>query len=60
MAENKLRTSAQISEDEMFWLFGVEFGMIDCSINSMDDLEKLVDKQYTKQQIIDLTLNPAL
>lgn len=60
MANDKLRTSAQISEDIMFWLFGVEFGMIDCSVKSMDDLEKLVDKQYTKQQIIDLTLNPAL
>ena len=54
------RTSAQISEESLLWLFGIEFGMIDCSIHSIDELEQYVDTHYTKQQIIDLTLNPAL
>ena len=53
-------TTAGISKDTLFWLFGVEMGMVDCSIHSMEDLEDEVNKNYTKQQINDLTLNPAL
>lgn len=53
-------TKAGITKDTLFWLFGVEMGIIDCSIHSMDDLEAKVDKHYTKQQIIDLTLNPTM
>ena len=52
-------TKAGIDGNTLFWLFGVEFGMVDCSINSMDELEAAVDATYTEQQIIDLTLNPA-
>lgn len=50
-------TKANISEETLFWLFGVEFGIIDCSIQSLTDLEQFVDQYYTKQQIIDLTLS---
>jgi hypothetical protein len=50
-------TKANISEETLFWLFGVEFGIIDCSIQSLTDLEQFVDQHYTKQQIIDLTLS---
>lgn len=57
---SKLRTSAQISKESLVWLFGIELGIIDCSIHSVDELEQYVDTHYTKQQITDLTLNPAL
>jgi hypothetical protein len=57
---SKLRTSAQISEESLMWLFGIELGIIDASIHSIDELEQYVDTHYTKQQITDLTLNPAL
>jgi hypothetical protein len=50
-------TKANISEETLFWLFGVELGIIDCSIQSLTDLEQFVDQHYTKQQIIDLTLS---
>lgn len=53
-------TKANISKDVLFWLFGVELGIIDCSIKSLEDLEQYVDQHYTKQEIIDLTLNIAL
>lgn len=56
----RLRTSAQISKESLVWLFGIELGIIDCAIHSIDELEQYVDTHYTKQQIIDLTLNPAL
>lgn len=52
-------TKAGIDGNTLFWLFGVEMGFVDCSISNMDDLEAAVDAAYTKQQIIDLTLNPA-
>lgn len=58
--KEKKYTKAQISGDELFWLFGVEMGIIDCSIHSYDDLEKFVDEHYTEQEIRDLVLNPAL
>lgn len=50
-------TKANISEETLFWLFGVELGIIDCSIQSLTYLEQFVDQHYTKQQIIDLTLS---
>lgn len=60
MSRHKLRTSAEISEESLVWLFGIELGIIDYSIHSIDELERYVDTHYTKQQIIDLMLNPAL
>ena len=50
-------TKANISEETLFWLFGVELGIIDCSIQSLTDLKQFVDQHYTKQEIIDLTLS---
>ena len=50
-------TKANISEETLFWLFGVELGIIDCSIQSLTYLEQFVGQHYTKQQIIDLTLS---
>lgn len=58
--KNKKYTKAEIDQDTLFWLFGVELGCIDCSIHSLDALADYVDKHYTKQQIIDLTLNPSI
>lgn len=56
----KTYTKAEISKESLFWLFGVELGMIDCSVSSLKELEQYVDEMYTKQEIVDLTLNPAL
>lgn len=48
-------TKANVSEDVLFWFFGVEIGFIDASIHSMEDLEKAVDKAYpTKEDIEDI------
>ena len=52
-------TKANISRSMLVNLFGIEFGMVDCSCNTIEKLEAAVDAAYTKQQIIDLTLNPA-
>lgn len=59
MKTKRTYTKANISEQTLFWLFGVELGIIDCSIDSLIKLEEYVDKHYTKQEIIDLTLNPS-
>nr|DAR28972.1 MAG TPA: hypothetical protein [Crassvirales sp.] len=56
---SKTYTKANISEQTLFWLFGVELGIIDCSIDSLTKLEEYVDQHYTKQEIIDLTLNSS-
>lgn len=50
-------TKANLSKDAMFWIFGVEMGMIDCSIKTMDDLEKYIDDSYTKEQIQEIEYN---
>lgn len=52
---NKTYTSANIPEDVLFWLFGVELGYIDCSINSMEDLANAVDSHHTKEEILEIT-----
>ena len=48
-------TKASISGDTLFWLFGVELGIIDASIHSMEDLEAEVDRLYTKQEIQEMS-----
>lgn len=53
---DKPRTKAQIPENILIWHFGIELGMIDCSVKTVNDLEKLVDNQYTKQEIINSLL----
>ena len=48
-------TKAKVSEDVLFWFFGVEIGFIDASIHSLKDLEEAVDKAYpTKEAIEDI------
>lgn len=56
MNTSKTYTKANISKDTLFWLFGVELGIIDCSISSLEELEKHVDEHYTVQQINDLVI----
>lgn len=51
---DKTYTSANISEDVLFWLFGVELGYIDCGVNSMEDLANAVDSHHTKKEIIEM------
>ena len=51
---DKTYTSANISEDVLFWLFGVELGYIDCSINSMEDLANAVESHHTKEEILEI------
>lgn len=46
-------TKANVSEDVLFWFFGVEIGFIDTSIHSMEDLEKAVDKAYPTKEAIE-------
>lgn len=53
-------TKANISEDSLFWVFGVELGIIDCSISSLKELEEYVDSHYTEQQILDIISDPTL
>ena len=56
MNTSKTYTKANISKDTLFWLFGVELGIIDCSVSSLEELEKYVDEHYTIQQINDLVI----
>lgn len=51
---DKTYTSANISEDVLFWLFGVELGYIDGSINSMEDLANAVESHHTKEEILEI------
>lgn len=56
MITNKTYTKANISKDMLVNLFGIEFGFIDCTTNTIDKLEQAVDNSYSKQEIIDLTI----
>ena len=51
--ENTVRrfTKAGITEDALFWHFGVELGFIDASINSLSDLEQELDRLYSAEEI---------
>lgn len=51
--ENTVRrfTKARITEDVLFWHFGVELGFIDASIHSLEDLEKELDRLYSAEEI---------
>ena len=40
-----------ISDDALFWVFGVELGIIDCSIKTIDDLRQFVNEHYTQEQV---------
>lgn len=56
-SESKTYTKANISRNTLVGLFGIEFGFIDCSRNTIEKLEKAVDDKYSKQEIIDLILS---
>ena len=45
-AEKRTYTKAHISESDLFWAFGVEGGFIDCSVKSLQDLERIVDEEF--------------
>jgi len=47
-------TQANISEDVLFWLFGVQLGYIDTRIISMQDLANEVDRLHTKEEILEI------
>lgn len=32
-----------MSDDVVYWLFGIECGMIECGVNSMQDLRNAID-----------------
>lgn len=53
---SKTYTKAKISKDTLVNLFGIEFGLIDCTTNTVDKLEQAVDNAYSKQEITDLIL----
>ena len=47
----------KIDNDTLFRVFGVELGMIDCSIHSMDELCEQVVNNYTKEEIKNIVNN---
>ena len=46
-----------MTDDILFWVFGVELGMIDCSINSMEQLRNEVNTKFTQQEIDEIIAN---
>ena len=50
--KKKTYTKANIDEDTLYDLFGIELGFIDCSIHSMKQLEKAVDNAYPNEEDI--------
>ena len=47
----------KIDNDTLFWVFGVELGMIDCSIRSIDELREQVVNNYTEEEIENIVNN---
>lgn len=50
--KKKTYTKANIDEDTLYDLFGIELGFIDCSIHSMKQLEEAVDSAYPSEEDI--------
>lgn len=46
-----------MTDDVLFWVFGVELGMIDCSIHSMEQLRNEVNAKFTQQEIDEIITN---
>lgn len=40
-----------MTDDVLFWVFGVELGMIDCSIHTIEELRKEVNARFTEEEI---------
>lgn len=47
----------KLDNDTLFWVFGVELGMIDCSIYSMDELREQVINNYSEEEIENIVNN---
>lgn len=47
----------KLDNDTLFWVFGVELGMIDCSIHSIDELREQVVNNYTEEEIENIVNN---
>lgn len=56
MSQQKLYTKAQITEEQLLNLFGIEFGVIESDPISLQMLEDKVNIYYSQQEIIDLTI----
>lgn len=46
-----------MTDNVLFWVFGVELGMIDCSIHSMEQLRNEVNAKFTQQEIDEIIAN---
>lgn len=55
--KKKTYTKANIDEDTLYDLFGIELGFIDCSIHSMKQLEEAVDNAYNTEEAIIAEIN---
>lgn len=49
----RLYTKANVDENVLIHLFGIEFGFIDCSIHSLKDLEEAVNKAFGTKKAIE-------
>lgn len=52
-------TKAKITEKQLFWHFGVALGFLSSTIKTSEDLEKELDSQYTKEEILELLYKPV-
>lgn len=48
-----LYTKANVDENVLINLFGIEFGFIDCSIHSVKELENAVNRAYGSKKAIE-------
>lgn len=49
----RLYTKANVNENVLIHLFGVEFGFINCSIHSIKELEYAVNKAFGTKKAIE-------
>jgi hypothetical protein len=52
-------TKAKITEKQLFWHFGVALGFLSSTVKTSEDLEKELDSQYTKEEILELLYKPV-
>ena len=57
--EKTFWTKAKITEKQLFWHFGVALGFLSPTIKTSEDLEKELDSQYTKEEILELLYKPV-
>lgn len=56
----KTYTKAQLPEKTIFWHFGVALGFISETVKTAEDIAKELDRQYTKEEILDLLYKPII